>query len=97
MALGEQFGSKTMVRQMRERLRQLARMGTRPRLPAGLSLREAEVLRLVAQGFSNREIAEALVISERTVANHMASIFNKIPVDNRAAATAFAIRHGLAE
>ena len=96
-ALGEQFGSQTMARQMRERLRQLARGGTRPHLPAGLSLREAEVLRLVAQGLSNREIAEALVISERTVANHLASIFNKTLVDNRAAATAFALRHGLAE
>jgi len=97
MALGEQFGSQTVVLQMRDRLRQLVRMGTRPRLPAGLSLREAEVLRLVVQGFSNREIAEALVISERTVANHLASIFNKARVENRAAATAFAIRHGLDE
>jgi len=97
VALGEQFGSQTVARQVRERLRQLARMGTRPHLPAGLSLREAEVLRLVAQGLSNREIAEALVISERTVANHLASIFNKTLADNRAAATAFALRHGLAE
>ena len=99
MALGEQFSSQNhpIARQLRERLRQLARGGTRPHLPAGLSLREAEVLRLVAQGLSNREIAEALVISERTVANHLASIFNKTLVDNRAAATAFALRHGLAE
>jgi DNA-binding CsgD family transcriptional regulator len=97
LALGEQFGSQTVVSQMRDRLRQLARMGTRPHLPAGLSLREAEVLRLVAQGLSNREIAGALVISERTVANHLASIFSKTQVDNRAAATAFAFRHGLAE
>lgn len=66
-------------------------------LPAGLSLRESEVLQLVAQGKSNREIAEDLVISERTVANHVASIFNKTGVENRAAAAAFAIRHQLAE
>jgi len=99
VALGEQFGNQNhpIVRQIRDQLRQLARMGTRPHLPAGLSQREAEVLRLVAQGLSNREIAEALVISERTVANHLASIFNKTLVDNRAAATAFALRHGLAE
>jgi ATP/maltotriose-dependent transcriptional regulator MalT len=99
VALGEQFGSQNhpIVLQIRDRLRQLARMGTRPHLPAGLSMREAEVLRLVAQGLSNREIAEALVISERTVANHLASIYNKTLVDNRAAATAFALRHGLAE
>jgi DNA-binding CsgD family transcriptional regulator len=98
-ALGEQFGNQNypLAHQIHERLRQLGRMGTRPHLPAGLSLREVEVLRLVAQGLSNREIAEALVISERTVANHLASIFNKTLVDNRAAATAFALRHGLAE
>jgi two-component system NarL family response regulator len=51
----------------------------------------------VTQGKSNREIAEELVISERTVANHLASIFNKTGVDNRTAAAAFAIRHELAE
>ena len=99
IAEGEQLGNQKhpLARQVRERMRQLARVGTRPHLPAGLSLREAEVLRLVAQGFSNREIAEALVISERTVANHLANIFNKTLVDNRAAATAFALRHGLVE
>jgi DNA-binding CsgD family transcriptional regulator len=99
LALGEQFSNQNhpLAHQIRERQRQLARMGTRPHLPAGLSLREAEVLRLVAQGKSNREVAETLVISERTVANHLASIFNKTLVDNRAGATAFALRQGLAE
>lgn len=86
-----------MERQLRERLRQLSRVRTRPHLPAGLSQREVEVLRLVVRGKSNREIAEALVISERTVANHLARIFTKTNVDNRAAAAAFAIRHDLAE
>ncbi|GCE29780.1 hypothetical protein KDA_52640 [Dictyobacter alpinus] len=87
----------TLERHLRERLRQLAGKGTRPHLPAGLSLREADVLRLVAHGKSNREIAEALVISERTVANHLANIFNKTGVENRAAAAAFAVRHALLE
>ncbi|MBE3568057.1 MAG: AAA family ATPase [Thermogemmatispora sp.] len=68
---------------------------TLPPLPAGLSRREVQVLRFVAQGKSNRQIAEILVISERTVANHLRSIFNKTGVDNRAAAAVFAIRHGL--
>src|SRR5258708_17795815 len=53
---------------MGDRRGQLARLGTRPHLPAGLSRREAEVLRLIAQCLSNREIAKTLVISERTVA-----------------------------
>ncbi|MGZ3599368.1 MAG: ATP-binding protein [Ktedonobacterales bacterium] len=68
---------------------------SRPR-PAGLSEREVEVLRLVAIGKSNRQIAGELVLSEKTVANHLLHIFNKIGVENRAAAAAFAIRNDLA-
>ena len=63
---------------------------------AGLSDRELEVLRLVVQGHKNREIAETLVLSEKTVARHLTNIFTKIGVENRASATAFALRHGLA-
>ena len=63
--------------------------------PAGLTAREAEVLRLVAKGLTNAEIAQTLVLSERTVAHHLTHIFNKVNVDNRAAATAFAFQHGL--
>lgn len=66
------------------------------RPPGGLSPRELEVLRLIAQGMSNREIAERLVLSERTVVNHISHIFDKLGVDNRASATAFAFRSGLA-
>ena len=67
-----------------------------PRLPAGLSEREAEVLRLVVAGCGNREIAETLVLSEKTVANHLTHIFTKIGVENRAAAVAYALRAGIA-
>ena len=63
---------------------------------AGLSAREVQVLRLVAGGMSNRRIAKELALSENTVANHLTSIFNKTGADNRASATAFAVRHGLA-
>jgi ATP/maltotriose-dependent transcriptional regulator MalT len=61
----------------------------------GLSARELEVLRLVAAGRSNREIASALVISEHTVARHVQNIFRKLGVPSRTAASAFAYEHGL--
>jgi predicted ATPase/DNA-binding CsgD family transcriptional regulator len=67
-----------------------------PANAAGISERELEVLRLVAQGHTNREIAALLVISEKTVARHLTNIFAKIGVANRASATAYALTHGLA-
>jgi len=64
-------------------------------LPVGLTSSEAKVLQLVIQGKSNRQIAQDLGISEKTVANHLSHIFYKTRSDNRAAAAAFAIRHGI--
>ncbi|HEY3994959.1 MAG TPA: HD domain-containing phosphohydrolase [Mycobacterium sp.] len=64
--------------------------------PAGLTRREAEVLLYVAQGRSNREIASALWISEKTVRNHVERIYAKIGVSNRIGASLYATRHGLA-
>jgi predicted ATPase/DNA-binding CsgD family transcriptional regulator len=66
-------------------------------LPASatLSKRELEVLRLIVEGKSNRAIAQVLGITEKTVINHVTAIFNKTGCANRAAATAFALRHGL--
>jgi DNA-binding CsgD family transcriptional regulator len=61
----------------------------------GLTARELEVLRLVAAGRSNREIASALVISEHTVARHVQNIFGKLDVSSRTAAGAFAHEHQL--
>ena len=61
----------------------------------GLTARELEVLRLVASGKSNREIAATLVISEHTVARHVQNIFAKVNVSSRAAAGAFAFEHDL--
>jgi DNA-binding NarL/FixJ family response regulator len=63
---------------------------------AGLTAREIEVLRLVAKGFTNTDIADELGLSEKTIAHHLTHIFNKTGSENRAAAAAFAIRHGLA-
>ncbi len=62
---------------------------------AGLSEREVEVLRLVARGLSNREIADELVVSPATVATHIRHILDKTGSGNRAQAVAFAVRHGL--
>jgi DNA-binding CsgD family transcriptional regulator len=62
---------------------------------AGLTARELEVLRLLAEGLTNAEIAGRLILSERTVSNHLSHIFGKIEVSNRAGAVAFAHRHGL--
>jgi ATP/maltotriose-dependent transcriptional regulator MalT len=72
------------------------RAATAPVHPAGLSEREVEVLRLIVRGQSNRDIAAALFISERTVHVHVRNILAKTKTENRAAATAFAFHHGLA-
>jgi DNA-binding NarL/FixJ family response regulator len=64
-------------------------------LPSGLSEREAEVLRLAVRGLTNREMAEALVVSPKTVGHHLESIYRKAGVSTRAGATIFALRHGL--
>ncbi len=64
-------------------------------LPDGLTSRELEVLRILAEGKTNRVIAERLFISEKTVASHVSHIFTKLGVSSRAAATAYAYDHDL--
>jgi len=66
----------------------------RPR-PGGLTKREVEVLRLVAEGRSNHDIANALVLSPKTVERHLSNIFTKLDVPSRTAAAAYAHEHGL--
>ncbi|MDQ6645025.1 MAG: LuxR C-terminal-related transcriptional regulator, partial [Chloroflexota bacterium] len=68
----------------------------RPRYPAGLTAREVEVLHLVAQGLTDAQVAERLVITPRTVNFHLTSIYGKIGVSSRAAATRYAIEQKLA-
>ncbi len=68
---------------------------TLPTYPAGLTTREVEVTRLVANGLTDAQIAERLVISPRTVTTHLTSIYNKLGVNSRSAATRFAVEHGL--
>lgn len=67
----------------------------RPSDASPLSARELEVLRLVADGLSNREIAARLVVSERTLVHHVTHILDKLNVPSRAAATVYGYRHGL--
>jgi DNA-binding CsgD family transcriptional regulator len=64
-------------------------------LPGGLTERELEVLRLVAEGRSNPDIARTLVLSHKTVARHLSNIFTKLDVSSRTAAAAYAHEHGL--
>jgi DNA-binding CsgD family transcriptional regulator len=66
-----------------------------PTYPSGLTEREVEVLRLVASGRTNPEIAKMLFISEKTVSRHLSNIFTKLDVSSRTAATAFAFEHRL--
>jgi len=81
--LGIQLGART------------ATTSTRRPLPARLTEREAEVLRLVAAGHTNKEIAAALFLSDKTIARHLSNIFTKIDVSTRSAATAFAFERGV--
>ena len=67
----------------------------REAFPDGLTEREVDVLRLIAEGLSNRQIAEELVLSVRTVERHSTTLYGKIGASGRAAATAYAIREGL--
>ena len=62
---------------------------------AGLSAREAEVLRLVATGLTNAEVAEKLFLSSRTVEWYLGSIYRKLGLHSRTEATRFAVEHGL--
>jgi len=64
--------------------------------PAGLTAREVEVLRLVASGLTDIQVAEKLVLSPRTVHAHISSIYNKLGVSSRSAATRYAMEHHLA-
>jgi DNA-binding CsgD family transcriptional regulator len=94
-AIGTALGARPVL----ERARAL---GGRPAAtapaaaPAGLTPRELEVLHLVAKGLTDAEVADRLFISPRTVSQHLRSIYNKLDVPSRTAATRFAVEHGLA-
>ena len=86
----QQLGAAIDLSRVQALLRKEARNDATP-----LSARELEVLRLVASGMTNREIADKLHISEKTVARHISNIFNKLDLSSRSAATAYAYDHKL--
>jgi NarL family two-component system response regulator LiaR len=80
----------------RKLLQELARPLEQPPTPDPLTQRELEVLRLVAQGLDNQEIADRLVISEATVRTHVSNILSKLHLASRTQAALYALREGLA-
>jgi DNA-binding CsgD family transcriptional regulator len=95
--ISSELGMRPLVERVSGRLEGMASSPAQvPAYPDGLTEREVEVLRLIASGKSNREIAKELVISLGTVANHVTSILNKAGLNNRTEAAGYAIRQGLA-
>jgi NarL family two-component system response regulator LiaR len=82
---------------VRKLMEQVAQQASQPRqnVPDDLTARELEVVRLVAQGNSNHEIAQVLVISEKTVKTHISNILGKLHLDDRTQLAIYAINHGL--
>ncbi|MEZ4620684.1 MAG: response regulator transcription factor [Caldilineaceae bacterium] len=77
-------------------IRELNHESNLPPTEDPLTERELEVLQLVAQGLTNQEIADKLVLGERTVGNHISSILSKLHVANRTQAALYALREGIA-
>jgi two-component system, NarL family, response regulator LiaR len=89
---GDSFLDPVVARKV---IQMLTRPSDLPKTTDPLSERELEVLRLIAEGLTNQEIADRLVISERTARNHVGNILSKLHLANRTQAALFAIRHGI--
>jgi DNA-binding CsgD family transcriptional regulator/tetratricopeptide (TPR) repeat protein len=97
--MGARPAASIVARRLRERGARALPRGPRPTTrgnPANLTSREVEVLALIAQGLSNRTIANRLFLSEKTVGHHVSAILRKLAVSSRGQAAAEAVRHGLA-
>jgi DNA-binding NarL/FixJ family response regulator len=92
---GESLVTPSLLRRLLDEFAQRGR--TAPPAPMNLTPREREVLRALARGLSNEDIAQELVISEKTVKTHLGRIFSKLHVEGRAQAMLYAIREGMVE
>ena len=96
LSIATELGMPPLMSRVTERLDRIQELPTAaPAYPDGLSQREVEVLRLVASGKTNLEIAGELVIAEGTARRHVANIYEKIGASNRTEATRYAIREGI--
>ncbi len=98
VALGARPAAAIVARRLRERGARGVPRGPRPRTrenPAGLTHRELEVLALLAEGLRNAQIAQRLVVSEKTVDHHVSAVLRKLDVTNRGEASSKALRLGL--
>jgi two-component system, NarL family, response regulator LiaR len=93
---GARAGQAQLHPEVARRLMQQVTTPRKPEAGAHLTDREREVLRLLAEGRSNKEIARALVVSERTVKGHVSNILGKLGLQDRTQAALYAVRHGLA-
>ncbi len=91
---GETVLHPTIARKL---LQEVARSANLKPAPEALTAREMEVLRLIAQGLSNKELADKLCVSEPTVRTHVGRILGKLHLANRTQAALYAVREGLAE
>ncbi len=94
---GNSFFSPAIAKRLRDQCREAFNNGAPSRKPSELTSREAEVLQLIAEGFSNKEIAIELTISIKTVEKHRQQVMNKLNIHDVAGLTRYAISKGLVE
>jgi len=97
VARGESFIPPVLTTRVLEEFSRLAQLQQKEGNPYGLTERETEILRLVGQGRSNREIARQLYISERTVKNHLTHVFGKLGVPDRTRAALYAVKNRIVD
>ena len=96
LVIAQDLGMRPLTQRIEACREQLeSQPGVTPTYPDGLTQREVEVLRLIAQGKSNNQISQELVVADGTTRRHVANIYEKIGVANRAEATRYALKEGL--